>query len=652
MRRPLALALAVAVVLLALPVQLALVAAPAGATGPVSTAADGAGNYGYCNVQKLPGSATDNSGNTYYFQDFKMKCNVSTVQFGALTSTNRATDGFSIPGAKLCEGTTAQSCTSTTGISETVSGGVLLDTSTAGVTGRFHGNGCCDYAGSTRPILTNEPAMPADAWRGGADYYNYQVDWTICDPSGHMTMRAYHAGTTITPDFQFGCTMVSSAPDWPSIYWTGGAPGAPPAAAPLAAPSYQCQRTLNSSGGGWSATFSALGPFGSPTPAPTTVSEAWSGGFLSAPLTGNTPAAQTVPTPAPVGGWVVTWTGKYTLPADDASHAYAWNVGAQDALRQLLNGATSWTPTSAIGQTLNSQQLHDLLAGGSTTGATWTASGHTATLSAVGAYGDLAVSVDGTSYGTVLASFTSSGTSTTAATFRVTTTYGIGGYALPNAVTGASFGSDPRTLTLSCAVLVDLSQPNTGVQATVQPPNSSAPPSSATDPPAGSGSGSCSAGPLGSIPLIGGALDATAQLVCAMGDMLGRLLNGLSNLFLSMFVPSSASIEALKHLWDTVTTKAPFSIIVSVVSFIPTTTSAFASGVSNDHYDDGSEKCPTIELNPAGVTIPGAGPTHTTCIAHDSGSDLNLLRGILLALFAVSIALAVVKTTQRVVNGG
>jgi len=254
----------------------------------------------------------------------------------------------------------------------------------------------------------------------------------------------------------------------------------------------------------------------------------------------------------------------------------------------------------------------------------------------------------------VLAAFTTSGASTSSATLRATTDYGVGGFALPNVVTGASFGTDPRALTVSCAVLVDLSQPNTGVQATINPPNSTPPPTSATAPPSGSNSG-CSAGPLGSIPLIGGVLDSTAELVCAMGDMLGRLLNGLTNLFLQMFVPSQSSIDALKHLWDTVTTHAPFSVVHDVMTAIPNTVGAFQTHVSNTRYDDGTERCPTIDINPAGTPIPGVTnyqQTTAPCMPHNSGSDLALIRGILFALFAVTTGLAVLKTTQRVVNGG
>lgn len=639
LRRLVALVVAVAVVLVALPVELA---AAAQLPGPP----DASGNYGVCNTVLVATSqSSDASGNPLSW-DPATACNLgaaaaTTGQFSHYVITMNGWNGAGETGfTNRAVGTTSSDV-------HAVSPLRMYDGSSADIA-----NFSAAIVGTWKVYACQTGASPSGA-----------TPTQLLDPAGSwkcVPMKMFVSTSIPSPRRSRFAPITETdpaAPAYPGDYFAGGTAGTgpstpPPAPSPLNAPSYQCQRTLNSSGSGWTATFAALGPFGAPTPAPTTVSEAWSGGFLPAPLPGNTPAAQAVPSPAPVGGWVVTWTGSYTLPADDATHAYTWNVGAQDPLRQLVNGATSWTPTSPIGQTLNSQQLHDLLAGGSTTGATWTNSGHTATLSAVGSYGDLGLSIDGTSYGTVLASFTSSGTSTTAATFRVTTAYGIGGYALPNAVTGASFGTDPRTLTLSCAVLVDLSQPNTGVQATLQPPNSSAPPSSATSPTGSTGSGSCSAGPLGSIPLIGGALDATAELVCAMGDMLGRLLNGLSNLFLSMFVPSSASIDALKHLWDTVTTKAPFSIIVSVLAFIPNTTSAFTSSVSADRYDDGTEKCPTIELNPTGVSIPGAGRTQAGCIPHDSGSDLSLLRGILLALFAVSIALAVVKTTQRVVNGG
>lgn len=43
----------------------------------------------------------------------------------------------------------------------------------------------------------------------------------------------------------------------------------------------------------------------------------------------------------------------------------------------------------------------------------------------------------------------------------------------------------------------------------------------------------------------------------------------LTKAFRALFFPSSSTLSGINHLWDSVTTKAPFSVLVEVVSFIP-----------------------------------------------------------------------------------
>lgn len=129
-----------------------------------------------------------------------------------------------------------------------------------------------------------------------------------------------------------------------------------------------------------------------------------------------------------------------------------------------------------------------------------------------------------------------------------------------------------------------------------------------------------------------------------IGDAIANLPGALGTLAMTLVLPSPATLGTLQTLWTDTTTHAPFSFLVDVMVFVPNTAHGFTDGLSS------SDACPTIEVNPAHVNIPGHPNTVAPCVA--DSSDLALLRGILLVVFSVLIGLAVVKTTQRVINGG
>lgn len=137
------------------------------------------------------------------------------------------------------------------------------------------------------------------------------------------------------------------------------------------------------------------------------------------------------------------------------------------------------------------------------------------------------------------------------------------------------------TVTLSCQVLLDVTRPALGGAGTTDIEDN--PP-----PAGGTGAGGCSAGPLGSIPLIGGILDATASLACAIGDIIGRLLSGL----LAFFMPP-ANLD-WGGLWEGIETEFPFSIGTEIVSAVAGIHAAVITG------KDGGDACGTMDVRSIG----------------------------------------------------
>lgn len=210
---------------------------------------------------------------------------------------------------------------------------------------------------------------------------------------------------------------------------------------------------------------------------------------------------------------------------------------------------------------------------------------------------------------------------------------------------------EPETVVASCWVLLDIDRPAVGAEGSTGPPV--APGDAPED--SSSGDGGCSAGPLGSVPLIGGVLDSTARLACTLGDLFGKL----GRLITRLFIPEGGL--PWSELTEGIETKFPFNLFGGISTFVTTMSTAATTGL-----EDG-DACPVLGFGSA-IKVPGTDaetealnirlptPSDSGCPGLDGGArtarddsvgDLFGWRTFVAAVFSIGLWLAVMVKLVR-----
>ena len=131
------------------------------------------------------------------------------------------------------------------------------------------------------------------------------------------------------------------------------------------------------------------------------------------------------------------------------------------------------------------------------------------------------------------------------------------------------------------------------------------------------------------------------------------LIGGVGCVLKYLFIPSSTTVSSLGHLWDTVTTHLPFSIVTGFVDYIPNMWSDFQSAVNGvSPLTGGSETSPLCSTTRGG-SMPDGSPFQF-CVGGEHYPFTNLssqaMVGILRAVFLFIIVALFVYAMWRGAN--
>lgn len=422
---------------------------------------------------------------------------------------------------------------------------------------------------------------------GSGGTYNYAT-WT--GPIWRLARGAAALGSAITayPEAHY--------PAWPEDWYPGGLA----LYTNITLPGYTCERELVlQPDGAWVANLDADGPTGLPAGAESGVitAEQW---YLPWDLENPVPKVSTVTLPAtgkPPGGWrlrfeaSVTLTEEYRFPAIDPNLSVAndlldsipvWYTSATDP---AFDGDIGTHYHAYVGWTLDNKRHWLRVFDDGTFDLDITDSHGTVDPAVRVPVGPLDISHN---VGPAVLGYAQIPYNE----FTPTPSADIN-WAIFKLVDGGDWEPDTSDVlheaTMDCWVTLDVDRPQFGGGGEV---GSDTPPE-----PGEGGSGSsegCSAGPLGSVPLIGGVFDSTARLACTLADLLGKVFAFL----LRLFIPETLEWEGT---FDGVSARFPLNLVTDLLG---------AGGSIKDAVTvakDNGEACPSMDASSIvkGVNIPG-----------------------------------------------
>jgi hypothetical protein len=467
-----------------------------------------------------------------------------------------------------------------------------------------------------RVTATNSGGQFSATWLGGTGCSSWAALNTTNVRVGYVTFA--NSTTANGPFYGYtqadivALTTTGSMPAaYPTDYYTGGVSPGP---TNITRPAYECSRVYNATTG--TVDLTATGPTGLPAGALSgaVLSEQWVIPWL--PDGANVvPKVSTVTLPEekPVGGWTLTFTANLTVTSPN----YAFTPAAQQATAAYLPYLTRVDEWIA-GASTESRNQNPVLLGVVRDGTTTLDPRlpHARYLGTADDEQPLRLNFDPTS-GNVYGYWPRVAPEaerdpwvfigkTTGASYRPAGN-GFGGYwRVP--VVGAGYDLTTTTHTsVRCQVLLDVARPGVGGTAKV---GTGTPPAE-TDPPT-AGGGGCDAGPLGGIPIIGGILDATASLACAIGDIVGRL----GDLLIGLLGPPDVEFS---DLWAGYESAFPFTVTAEASGLVGTVGSAFSSAA------DGSV-CGSFDFSEAlggdqALNIKLPTPTGSGCAVNSTATE-------------------------------